>query len=197
MAVGQKTRGRPRKFDEDEVVDRALQLFWEKGYRGTTTRALESALDMTAPSIYNAFGSKQGLLLRAIDRYESQVDNDLLGILQRQDGGIEAIIEFFEELTPWLERNGGRGCLVVNLMTGDMGDEVLNTRVRRYRTMIKESLRDALAAIWSDEELVERRASLLLAAVLGLHLAARTDDGEEGVAIVAGVASQLSDWNTA
>ena len=49
--------GRPRSFDEQDIVDRALNLFWAYGGANTTTRMLERELGITQSSIYNAFGS--------------------------------------------------------------------------------------------------------------------------------------------
>jgi AcrR family transcriptional regulator len=62
-------RGRPREFDADEVLDRALQVFWRKGYEGATLPDLTRAMGINRPSLYAAFGSKEGLFRKALDRY--------------------------------------------------------------------------------------------------------------------------------
>lgn len=64
--------GRPREFDMDQAVERALGLFWERGYEGTSMSDLTDALGITRASLYAAFGSKEGLFQRAMDRYEAQ-----------------------------------------------------------------------------------------------------------------------------
>jgi AcrR family transcriptional regulator len=61
--------GRPREFDVDEALDRALEVFWRKGYEGTTLPDLTSAMGINRPSLYAAFGSKEELFRRALDRY--------------------------------------------------------------------------------------------------------------------------------
>jgi AcrR family transcriptional regulator len=64
--------GRPREFDLDEALGRAMQLFWRQGYEGTSLSDLTRELRLTRPSLYAAFGSKQGLFLRALDLYEKR-----------------------------------------------------------------------------------------------------------------------------
>jgi AcrR family transcriptional regulator len=62
---------RPREFDVDRAVDAALHVFWQKGYEGTSLTDLTEALGINRPSLYAAFGSKEGLFLRVVDRYIS------------------------------------------------------------------------------------------------------------------------------
>ena len=65
---GQK--GRPRSFDPDKALDRALQVFWCKGYEGASLSDLTRAMRINRPSMYAAFGDKERLFLKALDRYE-------------------------------------------------------------------------------------------------------------------------------
>jgi AcrR family transcriptional regulator len=61
--------GRPRSFDPDKALDRAMHVFWRKGYEGTSLTDLTRAMRINAPSLYAAFGNKDALFGRAIDRY--------------------------------------------------------------------------------------------------------------------------------
>jgi AcrR family transcriptional regulator len=61
--------GRPREFDVDEALDRALMVFWAKGYEGTSLSDLTEAMGITRPSLYAAFGNKEALFRKAFDRY--------------------------------------------------------------------------------------------------------------------------------
>jgi AcrR family transcriptional regulator len=62
-------RGRPRSFDLDKALDRALQVFWQKGYEGTSLSDLTKATGVNRPSLYAAFGNKEALFRKALDRY--------------------------------------------------------------------------------------------------------------------------------
>ncbi len=64
--------GRPREFDTGKALDRAMEVFWRRGYEGATIAELTEAMGIGAPSLYAAFGSKEGLLKAALDRYTAQ-----------------------------------------------------------------------------------------------------------------------------
>jgi AcrR family transcriptional regulator len=61
--------GRPRSFDIDGALDRALQIFWRKGYEGASLSELTKAVGVNRPSLYAAFGDKEALFRKAFDRY--------------------------------------------------------------------------------------------------------------------------------
>jgi AcrR family transcriptional regulator len=63
------TTGRPRAFDVDEALDRALEVFWRKGYEGASLSDLTAAMGVNRPSLYAAFGNKEELFRKALDRY--------------------------------------------------------------------------------------------------------------------------------
>lgn len=64
--------GRPREFDTEKAIARAMRLFWSQGYEGTSLTDLTDELGITRPSLYAAFGSKEALFLKALDLYESR-----------------------------------------------------------------------------------------------------------------------------
>src|SRR6202521_5231707 len=62
--------GRPRAFDADGALDRALVIFWRNGYEGASLPALTQALGINRPSLYAAFGNKEAVFRKAVERYE-------------------------------------------------------------------------------------------------------------------------------
>lgn len=64
-----RSKGRPRAFDVDRALDLALHLFWRKGYEGTSLSDLTRSMGINRPSLYAAFGDKEALFRRALDRY--------------------------------------------------------------------------------------------------------------------------------
>src|SRR6478735_6461503 len=72
------TRGRPRSFDPDAALDRAIEVFWRQGYEGTTLDDLTGAMGINRPSLYAAFGNKEATFRRAVERY-AEVDMAYVG----------------------------------------------------------------------------------------------------------------------
>lgn len=62
-------RGRPRSFDKAEALEKAMHIFWRDGYRDASLADLCSAMGLTKPSLYAAYGNKEALFLSALDRY--------------------------------------------------------------------------------------------------------------------------------
>ena len=62
-------RGRPKEFDVDKALDAALELFWRHGYEGTSIAMLTHAMNLNVPSLYGAFGNKEALFRKVLDRY--------------------------------------------------------------------------------------------------------------------------------
>ena len=74
LPIGMKSKtdaplGRPRSFDPDAALDRAVHVFWAKGYEGASLSALTRAMRINRPSLYAAFGNKQQLFRKVLDRY--------------------------------------------------------------------------------------------------------------------------------
>lgn len=193
-------RGRPRTFDVDRALDDALELFWREGYRSTSTRDLEAALGINQSSLYNAFGSKEQLLTAALDRYEQRIDAEVVAPLATSDAGLAAVDAFFSDLHRWVTREGKRGCLIINLMAEDGGeDAVITRRTRRYRRRVRRALEEALQRAAARGEIseagLEGRVQLLFGMVLGLNIAVRGGaSAAEVAAILAGVREQIDSW---
>lgn len=189
--------GRPRAFDVDDAIDVALDLFWHRGYRATTTRDLEARLGVTQSSLYQAFGSKSRLLDRAVDRYVDLVDRELLRPLADDPGGVAALDRFFVRLGEW-HAEGGRGCLIGRLLCEAPPPGPAAPRLEVYRVRLRSALAAALrrAADLGEipAESVDRRADLLVGAVLGLNLAHQGGLGETHGALVEAVRSELASW---
>jgi AcrR family transcriptional regulator len=73
--------GRPREFDTDKALDEAMEVFWRHGYEGATIAELTDAMKINPPSLYAAFGSKEGLLKAALDRYSEKREGFMREVL--------------------------------------------------------------------------------------------------------------------
>jgi len=119
-------KGRPREFDVDEALDRALRVFWRRGYEGATLPDLTEAMGINRPSLYAAFGSKEELFRKALDRYvkgpaayvrEALNEPTARGVAERLLGGTIDMVT---------DRRNPRGCLIVQgaLACGETAESV-------------------------------------------------------------------------
>jgi AcrR family transcriptional regulator len=146
-----RTVGRPRSFDADEALDRALRVFWRKGYEGTSLPDLTKAMRINRPSMYAAFGNKGDLFRKVVDRYDSGPAAYTREALARPTARevVERLLEGAVDLLTD-PRNPG-GCLMVQaaLASGKVGEaarrELAGRRAagvaairRRFRRAIAE-----------------------------------------------------------
>jgi len=107
--------GRPKEFERDVVLDRAMKVFWTRGYQATSIQHLVGRMGIQRGSLYNTFGDKRGLFFAAIDRYDRVVTARLLAALDQPGPGLDAIRRFFRlKVELAMEPGRPRGCLVTN-----------------------------------------------------------------------------------
>lgn len=108
-----KRRGRPREFDKEKALDRALELFWRQGYEGTSIADLRQAIGITAPSLYAAFGSKEELYRRVLERYLTGLGRCLIDALNEERTTYAALKRFlFESAKNFSSVKNPPGCLI-------------------------------------------------------------------------------------
>ncbi len=170
-----KRRGRPAKFDREQVVLSAINAFFEKGYEATTLGDIESATGVDRSTLYNSFGGKAGIYSSATSAYLAMAEEGLFGPLSdgTSDGdrdGYDAILEFLARLRLGLTTATTPGCLIVN----DMAAGVDPAAAVRYRTMMEDGLRQALSRTGDEDvDRREERAGLLAVSVLGVNLVSK------------------------
>ncbi len=105
--------GRPRDFDTDKALDSALQVFWKKGYEGASLSDLTEAMHINRPSLYAAFGNKEELFLKALDRYAMKVAC-IYKVLDEPDvrAGVEKFL--FGIADSQTNSENPHGCLTIN-----------------------------------------------------------------------------------
>lgn len=100
--------GRPRTFDPDEALHRALMVFWERGYEGASMTSLQEATGLTAPQLYRAFESKERLFEQAVRLYQDEYGFGIrVGVPL-----VEAVVEYLDRAAREFTTEPGRGCLV-------------------------------------------------------------------------------------
>jgi AcrR family transcriptional regulator len=119
MVEKAKPRGRPRSYDPDVALDSAAQLFWAKGFADTSLDDLSAAMGMGRPSIYNAFGDKDALFLRALERYRDTIGSSPLRAMDGKDSIIDALDAFFRQIVEYTTADRSHlGCLIGSVAPG-------------------------------------------------------------------------------
>jgi AcrR family transcriptional regulator len=113
MVEKSRQRGRPRSYDPEAALDRAAQLFWAKGYADTTLDELGAAMGMGRPSIYNAFGDKEALFLRALQRYRETVGTAPLRAMKAEESVRDGLDALFAQIVEYTTADLSHlGCLL-------------------------------------------------------------------------------------
>jgi AcrR family transcriptional regulator len=139
--------GRPREFDRDAALERAMERFWAQGYEATTLADLQKAMGgITAPSFYAAFGSKEDLFREAVELYKSTHGAPTLAALTEGKTARESVEGMLKASTDLVCGHGHpRGCLIVlsgiNCAPASKGVEDF---LRAQRALREKALRQRL-----------------------------------------------------
>jgi AcrR family transcriptional regulator len=125
--------GRPREFDVDEALDRAMKVFWQKGYEGTTIPDLTDAMGINRPSLYAAFGSKEELFRKAVDRYAENQGCFMEDALKEPKARTVAERLLAGAINLVTDRKNPKGCLMVQgaLACGEGAESLRNELISR------------------------------------------------------------------
>ena len=109
-----RPRGRPRSFDETGALEKAIQVFWSKGYDGATIDDLVSEMGVARPSLYAVFGDKRAIFMRALRAYEERKGALASKALLSPPGLRDSILDFLRyAVESATEKGSARGCLMV------------------------------------------------------------------------------------
>lgn len=191
------TRGRPRSFDRDVALDKAIQLFWRQGYEGTSVRDLTDELGITSPSLYSAFGSKEQLFSEAVDTYDGKYGGFIEAAVQEEPTGRAAAVRILREAPARYTRRGlPAGCLVTRGDAGTAERDVLDRmRVLRESKVAALAARlreDAAAGTPATDVDPEALARYVFAVLGGLEQMARDGRGRSDLRAVAETAVSTS-----
>jgi AcrR family transcriptional regulator len=146
--------GRPREFDLDEALDRAMLLFWRKGYEGASLADLTEAVGVTRPSLYAAFGHKEQLFRKALDRYDQRTASFLWGSIaaptarEVAEGLLRGSADFHAE------PNNPPGCLMVHgALVGSDASDPTRLEMRRRRALLREAIEGRLKRAQAENDL--------------------------------------------
>jgi AcrR family transcriptional regulator len=186
--------GRPRTFDCDAALDQAMEVFWRHGYEGATIAELTDAMGINPPSLYAAFGSKEGLLKAALDRYTARRAawmDEVLGAPTACDVAERMLMGVAEKQT---DPANPPGCLLVQggLACGT-GSANVPFELASRRAETEDHLRDRFARAKAEGDLKPSAdpaalARYLSAVMVGMGVMASSGSDREALSQVATVA---------
>jgi len=169
---------RPREFDIDEALDRAMGVFWKKGYEGASLQDLLKAMNIARGSLYKVFENKRAIYLAALDRYDETVVEDGIAFLGDPEAGdgLARIRGMFEGVKQDTAR---RGCFICNAAIDQARfdpevDAKVSTMLQRLEDALAVALKQSRrAARWSAKRRL-KTAAFLLSNYMGLRVLARS-----------------------
>lgn len=184
---------RPREFDADIALDRAMQAFWARGYKATSLDDLCTATGLGRSSLYAAFGGKRALLHRALERYEQDALRRIRAALAQPRPVREAIAGFVDGLIERIVAGPGRaGCFIGNCAAELSGDRATAARVRRSLENIEAAFGEGLARAQAGGELaadadIASLARFLVSGIQGLRLVGKANPDRAALTDIAAV----------
>lgn len=173
---------RTKAYIEDEVIDKALQLFWRNGYDTTSVRMLEKEMGINQFSIYASFKNKQGVFLESIKCYKKKIKEELLDKLNESSEGIEAIKQYFYDFIDFSKNNNlGKGCFLTNTVNelGQTADRLVMSEIKTFTTNLRNSFIKKLKLNQkNDDKTITKQANYLIIALQGLSVASKVFEQE-------------------
>ena len=139
---------RPRSFNPEEALDLARDVFWRKGFQGTSLDDITAATGLAKPSLYAAFGDKNALFLKVLVRYHERIVANAERILNEGPSARDAIERWLTGFVPFCSGvRGSRGCLSINTAADGASDQKeVRKSVARFNRKLEELLKNRLRA---------------------------------------------------
>lgn len=178
----EKPKGRPRSFDRDRALIRALDIFWRKGFEPASVAELCAAMEINPPSLYSAFGNKAKLFMEAVSYYERVYWKSTWERLEEEPDITRAIDNFFSEAAEiLLSPSAPCGCMVVLAainVSQESADVVEAVSVLRQegKDLFEKRLRRAV----TENQLPSDTGTAALATVLNTLLEGMSIEAKDG-----------------
>ncbi|QFT31512.1 TetR/AcrR family transcriptional regulator [Roseibium porphyridii] len=165
---------RPREFDADEAMDKAMGLFWQVGYEQASLSELLAAMEITKGSFYKAFQDKQSIYLAALERYNDKVISGTAAFLTdpNQGSGRARILGLFGKVAEEVRRNGDRlGCFLCNALVDKAAED--EEAEAKLQAMVHRLENAFFHALIDDQRLSEAAARETARGILSIYFGLR------------------------
>jgi TetR/AcrR family transcriptional repressor of nem operon len=110
------TVGRPKEFDREAALEKAMELFWLRGYEATGLRELLDHMGIGRQSLYDTFGDKHGLFIAAVKNYDQSVTEGIVAQLRASGSPLQNVRKTLVEIADAVTDGKCRGCLLTNTL---------------------------------------------------------------------------------
>ncbi|MDO7173944.1 TetR/AcrR family transcriptional regulator [Mariniflexile sp. AS56] len=173
---------RKKAYIEEEVIEKAMGLFWRNGYESTSMQMLEKEMGINKFSIYSSFGSKQGVFLESLKNYNKKI-HVIFDKFKNANNGVQDIKDFFYDSVHISNLEGNhKGCLVTNTYNefSESDDPLISNQMAAFMDNVKTLFIEKLSMDGTkDEETIKKQANFLLLAKHGLAAATRVNTQKE------------------
>ncbi len=168
---------RKKEYIEEEVIEKAMNLFWRNGYETTSVRMLEKEMGINQFSMYSSFGNKHGVFLESIKCYKKKAKQELIDKLKESTNGIEGIKEYFYNFIEFSKDTKlNKGCLLTNTVNelGEHADTIIMSEIIKFATDIKSHIIKKLETDkQKDSVTIAKQANYLMVSLQGLSVASK------------------------
>lgn len=178
--------GRAKEFDENDVLEQAMRVFWQQGYEHTSMQNLVDAMNIHRRSIYDTFGDKHALFIKALDLYED-VTNKRIQEKMTKEMSIHERLKVIFTVSSSREKEYPVGCLIVNSAAelSNVDTEIL-AKIQMLFERSEHQLFNLLLIAQEKNELskdtdIEQLAFYLHNALLGLRVLIKTTDNRQKI----------------
>lgn len=166
---------RPREFDEHQVIEKLMTVFWDKGYEATTMQDLVKGSGLLKGSLYGAFGDKQALYLVALKHYNRTRIQAGIDMLNGEGSARQKIARLFDNVIESTKRGiFAGGCLLCNAsLEKAVSDKLVKAEIKTTIRRLKVAIMDALKAGNVNEDQAASLAAFIVSAYFGTRVLAK------------------------
>jgi len=173
---------RNKQYNEQEVLTKAMKVFWKNGYEGTSMQMLENKMGINKFSIYSSFGNKHGLFLKSLENYQEKT-SFIFDKLKDSTNGVDGIKEFFYDSIKLAQAKGFyKGCLITNTYNefSEKKDDKIDCQMNKFMNGLKNLFIEKLSQdSTKDKKSIAKEANYLLLAKHGLATASKVNSNQE------------------
>lgn len=179
---------RTKEFNEDQALDKAIEIFWHKGYNGTSAQDLVTHLGLSRSSLYDTFGDKQKLFAQSLQRYQKNAQKQVMELFDQSENIKETLHDIFKQaVIESLEDRITKGCFMVNSSVElAMHDEEIAKIVKNNSQIMEEVFTNAVQKGQDSGHISKANSAKVLARFIfnnysGIRVLARSGERDKQV----------------